>query len=197
VAAQTPEQGLFDVHEYSCDSQPCDAVLRGALAFLRRNFEDLPSNGRACADCHMPTESFQLSPAAARARFERLIARRARNPRADDPLFRPVDADDFRENGAAAHDFSNLVDNGLVRVTMPLPLNVRLIDPSTGQRRHACAQCCDYGTGLDTADLAAWRSARAGGGAGSEWPEPTGRLSARRAFRDAAGTGAQRPPCAR
>lgn len=30
----------------------------------------------------MPTESFQLSPAAARARFERLIARRARNPRA-------------------------------------------------------------------------------------------------------------------
>ena len=60
-------------------------------------------------------------------------ARRARNPHADDPLFRPVDADDFRVNGDAASDFSNLVENGLVRVTMPLPLNVRLIDPATGQ----------------------------------------------------------------
>ena len=48
-------------------------------------------------------------------------------------MFRPVDADDFRLNGDAASDFSNLVDNGLVRVTMPLPLNVRLIDPATGQ----------------------------------------------------------------
>ena len=116
-----------------CGGQPCDAVVRGALAFLRRNFEQLGSNGRACADCHMPSESFQLSPATARARFERLVARRVRNPRADDPLFRPVDADDFRVNGDSASDFSNLVDNGLVRVTMQLPLNVRLIDPATGQ----------------------------------------------------------------
>ena len=105
--------------------------MRGALAFVRRNFKELGSNGRACADCHMPSENFQLSPAAARARFERLMARRVRNPNADDPLFRPVDADDFRVNGDAASDFSNLVDNGLVRVTMPLPLNVRLIDPVT------------------------------------------------------------------
>jgi len=56
-----------------------------------------------------------------------------RNPNADDPLFRPVDADDFRINGANARDFSNLVENGLIRITMPLPLNVKLIDPSTGQ----------------------------------------------------------------
>ena len=52
---------------------------------------------------------------------------------ADDPLFRPVDADDFRVNGNNASDFSNLVENGLVRVTMPLPANVKLIDPATGQ----------------------------------------------------------------
>jgi hypothetical protein len=43
-----------------------------------------------------------------------------------------VDADDFRVNGENASDFSNLVDNGLVRVTMPLPVNVRLVDPVTG-----------------------------------------------------------------
>ena len=39
----------------------------------------------------------------------------------DDPLFRAIDADDFRVNGASAHDFTNLTQNGLVRVTLPLP----------------------------------------------------------------------------
>lgn len=117
----------------SCDNRPCDAVGRGRVAFNRRHFKDLGGNGRACADCHMPSEDFQLSPAAARARFERLLARRAHNRRADDPLFRPVDADDFREHGDEASDYSNLVDNGLIRITMPLPANVRLLDPASGQ----------------------------------------------------------------
>ena len=76
---------------------------------------------------------FQLSPSAARIRFEALQAKRVFNKNADDPLFRAVDADDFRVNGENASDFSNLVENGLVRVTMPLPLNVKLIDPTTGQ----------------------------------------------------------------
>src|SRR6266516_2994656 len=59
--------------------------------------------------------------------------KRENNKNADDPLFRPVDADDFRINGDNAIDFSNLVENGLIRITMPLPLNVKLIDPATGQ----------------------------------------------------------------
>src|SRR6266567_5573184 len=117
----------------NCDNPPCDAVARGRAAFNDRNLNDLGGNGRACADCHMPSESFQLSPAAARSRFDALQAEREHNPNADDPLFRPVDADDFRVNGNDASDFSNLVENGLVRVTMPLPLNVKLIDPATGQ----------------------------------------------------------------
>jgi hypothetical protein len=81
----------------------------------------------------MPSEAFQLSPSAARARFDELQARRETDPDADDPLFRPIDADDFRVNGDNASDFSNLVENGLVRVTMPLPLNVKLTDPETGE----------------------------------------------------------------
>jgi cytochrome c peroxidase len=117
----------------NCDEHPCDAVARGRAAFNDRNLNQIGGNGRACADCHMPSEGFQLSPAAARARFEVLRAERAHNPNADDPLFRPVDADDFRLNGDNASDFSNLVENGLVRVTMPLPPNVKLIDPATGQ----------------------------------------------------------------
>src|SRR5258705_10822066 len=117
----------------NCDEAPCDAVARGRAAFNDRNLSQLGGNGRSCADCHMPSENFQLSPAAARARFDALQAKLEHNKNADDPLFRPVDADDFRINGNDAIDFSNLVDNGLVRVTMPLPLNVKLIDPATGQ----------------------------------------------------------------
>ncbi len=119
--------------QLNCDEQPCDAVARGRAAFNRRNLNQLGGNGRSCADCHMPSEGFQLSPAAAQARFEALQVEREHNPNADDPLFRPVDADDFRINGDNAIDFSNLLENGLIRITMPLPLNVKLIDPITGQ----------------------------------------------------------------
>jgi cytochrome c peroxidase len=123
-------QGRGEI-KLNCQDTPCDSVARGRKAFTDRKLHDLGGNGRACADCHVPSESFQLSPAVARARFETLIARRARNKHADDPLFRPVDADDFREHGDAANDYSNLVENALVRVTLPLPPNVRLIDPAT------------------------------------------------------------------
>src|SRR4030095_13577863 len=117
----------------NCDVAPCDAVARGRAAFLDRNLKELGGNGRACADCHLPSAAFQLSLSAARIRCEALQAKRVFNKNADDPLFRAVDADDFRVNGENASDFSNLFENGLVRVTMPLPLNVKLVDPATGQ----------------------------------------------------------------
>lgn len=56
-------------------------------------------------------------PAFVEARFQILQLRRRGDPDADDPLFRPIDADDFRTNGDAASDFSNLRQNGLVRIT--------------------------------------------------------------------------------
>jgi hypothetical protein len=114
-----------------CGGEPCDAVLRGLLAFVDRSPAGLAGNGRACIDCHMPADSFQLSPASADARFKLLQWRRRWNPAADDPLFRPIDADDFRTKGDEASDFSNLRQNGLVRITFPLPPNMRLIDPAT------------------------------------------------------------------
>ena len=116
-----------------CGGEPCDAVARGFRGFFDRQLDGLNANGRACADCHMPTDSFQLSPASVEARFQFLQWRRRWNPDADDPLFRPIDADDFRINGDNASDFSNLRQNGLVRITFPLPPNIRLIDPATNQ----------------------------------------------------------------
>jgi len=116
---------------FECGGEPCDAVARGLRVFFDRGLEGLGANGRACADCHMAKDHFQLSPASVEARFERLQFRRERHPHADDPLFRPIDADDFRINGESASDFSNLRQNGLVRVTFTLPSNIRLIDPAT------------------------------------------------------------------
>ena len=46
----------------NCSNQPCDGVARGRAAFNDRNLQDLGGNGRACADCHVPSDSFQLSP---------------------------------------------------------------------------------------------------------------------------------------
>ncbi len=112
----------------------------------------------------MPTSSFQLSPADVEFRYRLLQLIRLFNPRADDPLFRPIDADDFRVNGDQASDFSNLRKNGLVRIVFPLPPNVRLIDP---------------GTNLPSAEASVdvWRSvpsvlnvALSGPGSSNPWP---------------------------
>ena len=115
----------------TCGGEACDAVFRGFFAFFDRSLHGMDGNGRSCADCHMPTDQFQLSPASAEARFQQLQKRRRWNPKADDPLFRPIDADDFRLNGARASDFRNLRENGLVRIEFSLPPNIRLIDPLT------------------------------------------------------------------
>ena len=99
------------------------SACRGRENFHDRALVGLGGNGRACADCHMESEHFQLTPAAARARFETMTMTGI-----DDPLFRAIDADDFRTAGAAAHDFTNVIENGLVRVTIALPPNVKLLD---------------------------------------------------------------------
>lgn len=104
-------------------SHQSSAVCRGKFGFHDRQLLGLGGNGRACADCHSPVERFQLSPARAQ---QRLAAMRATG--IDDPLFRAIDADDFRVLGEAARDFTNVTVNGLVRVTLPLPANVRLLD---------------------------------------------------------------------
>jgi len=114
-----------------CGGEPCAAILGGFRAFFDRRPDGLEGNGRSCADCHMATDQFQLSAANAETRFRLLQWRRRSNPRADDPLFRPIDADGFRTNGERAGDFSNLRQNGLVRISFPLPPNMRLIDPAT------------------------------------------------------------------
>ena len=131
---QQQDPGAASLHRaIDCGAEPCDAVARGFVAFMDRKLHKLDSNGRSCADCHMPSDHFQLSPASVESRFQDLQISRQSDPDADDPLFRPIDADDFRTNGNNATDYSNLRQNGLVRITFPLPANIRLIDPATNQ----------------------------------------------------------------
>jgi hypothetical protein len=122
-----PPDGL----EGLCGGEPCDAVARGLFHFFDRSPDGIAGNGRSCADCHMVTDRFQLSPANAERRFQLLQWLRHFDPDADDPLFRAIDADDFRTNGEDAHDWSNLRQNGLIRISFPLPPNIKLVDPVT------------------------------------------------------------------
>lgn len=105
----------------------CTAIdtpfCRGKANFNDRVLAGMGGNGRSCSDCHVESESFQLTPVGAQTRLARMISTGV-----DDPLFRAIDADDFRVNGAAARDFTNLTQNALVRVTIPLPANVKLLD---------------------------------------------------------------------
>ena len=99
------------------------AVCRGKANFNDATLTGLGGNGRSCAHCHVPADNFQLSPVNAQARFAKMTATGV-----DDPLFRAIDANDFRTLGAAARDFTNLTEHGLIRVTLPLPANVKLLD---------------------------------------------------------------------
>jgi cytochrome c peroxidase len=130
-AEETDGDRESEGHRHLCGGEPCDAVKRGFQAFFDRKLRGLGGNGRSCADCHVATDAFQLSPAEVEARFQRLQSRQEHHPESDDPLFRPIDADDFRTNGEAASDFSNLRQNGLVRITFTLPSNIKLVDPAT------------------------------------------------------------------
>jgi cytochrome c peroxidase len=73
------------------------------------------SNGRSCATCHVLDEGTTLLPASVEARFEQDPA---------DPLFNRLDADDPT---APMPTFDHL-RKGLVRVNLPLPDNMDVID---------------------------------------------------------------------
>jgi cytochrome c peroxidase len=72
------------------------------------------TNGRTCATCHVLDEHTTLTPDNVARRFEA----------ADDPLFLPLDADD----PSAAQPTYEHLKKGLVRVVLPLPDNMDVID---------------------------------------------------------------------
>jgi cytochrome c peroxidase len=109
---------LSAVAQNSAEPQSTGNAHSGEV-FFNVDFPNVHGNGRSCATCHVPEEAFQLTPANAEARFQALQQRRLSNPQADDPLFRPMDAND------GTNDFTNLRRHALVRVFIELPVDAQ------------------------------------------------------------------------
>lgn len=82
-------------------------------------FQSLGTNGRSCASCHLAGDAFGLSAASAQARFA--------STGGTDPMFAAIDGANCPTatpaDGPAS--YSLLLNNGLIRVFMPLPANAQ------------------------------------------------------------------------
>jgi cytochrome c peroxidase len=105
--------------EFGASPQEKEKAIKGAVNF----FTPYPDgNGRACATCHNPDDGYSLSPKTVETRWQRLQRAKQIDAKADDPLFRSIDADDGND------DFTMLRSRALVKVRVPLPARVRLTD---------------------------------------------------------------------
>lgn len=112
--------GCIDSTEPDAPTPPVDVSTSTAQLHLgqgRQLFEHAfaGTNGRSCATCHELASHGVLPP-------DHVTARLAADP--SDPLFSRLDADD----PAAAVPTFNHLERGLVRVTLPLPANMDVID---------------------------------------------------------------------
>jgi hypothetical protein len=81
-------------------------------------FQSLGTNGRSCASCHLASQAFSFSAAAAKARFEQSAGQ--------DPLFASVDGANCPS--AAQGDRSGrslILQAGLIRIPLPMPANAQ------------------------------------------------------------------------
>jgi len=85
--------------------------IRGGLLF---QFEEFHGNDRTCGDCHRPLSFFDLSPQDVQSIHQ---------IDADNPLFRPLDSND-----GVGNDYSDMINDGLVRVHVVLAPNVTVDD---------------------------------------------------------------------
>ena len=120
----------------ACSSPPAGDSVAGEALFHDRTPPGLGGNGRACSDCHTDASGFQVGPVDVEARYQQMVATGI-----DDPLFRPIDADDFAANGPLAADYTNLRSNGLFRIRMPLPANIKLVEPTSCTTAGVPAPC--------------------------------------------------------
>ncbi len=81
-------------------------------------FKSLGTNGRSCVSCHTPSDAWTVTPAHIEERFEA--------SQGTDPIFRPVDgancpSADVSTVEARRQAYSNLLNKGLIRVSMGVP----------------------------------------------------------------------------
>ncbi|MEO8802243.1 MAG: hypothetical protein ABI304_14320 [Rudaea sp.] len=83
-------------------------------------FQALGSNGRSCGSCHVAKDGWTITPSDLQARF---IASNG-----TDPVFRPVDGAtsplaDVSSVNARRNAYSMLLNKGLLRIGLPIPVN--------------------------------------------------------------------------
>jgi cytochrome c peroxidase len=113
AGAATPAPALLTF----ADSSGAIATWTAAGAIDTSNpfFQSLGTNGRSCASCHVPSQGFSITPPGLRARYSQ--------SNGADPVFAAVDGANcpsVRAADRAGH--SLLLQHGLIRVALPLPL---------------------------------------------------------------------------
>lgn len=83
-------------------------------------FSPLGTNGRTCHSCHVAGDGWSINPTDLQQRFQ--------STQGTDPVFRPVDgancpSDDVSTLAAATTAYSQLLNFGLIRITLPVPAN--------------------------------------------------------------------------
>ena len=83
-------------------------------------FASLGSNDRTCASCHDAADGWSITPAHLQQRFN--------DTQGTDPIFRTLDgancpSDDVSTLAAATSAYSQLLNHGLIRMTLPVPAN--------------------------------------------------------------------------
>jgi cytochrome c peroxidase len=102
-------------------------------------FQSLGTNGRSCGTCHGVSNAMSFSTAQAQARFAATSGA--------DPLFADVDgANCPGTNRSEASAHSLLLQNGLIRVSLPIPANAQF-DVETVYDPYGCADTTDPNTG--------------------------------------------------
>jgi cytochrome c peroxidase len=93
-------------------------VSTGPLDLTGPFFQSLGTNGRSCASCHQPGESWSITP--------RNVQQRFNMTQGADPIFRPndganCDTADVSTVAARRTAYSLLLNRGLIRVELPVP----------------------------------------------------------------------------
>jgi cytochrome c peroxidase len=101
--------------------QPGAATATASNAF----FQNLGTNGRTCFTCHQPQNSWTISAASARTRFE--------SSAGQDPLFRLVDgatcpSDNVSTLEAKREAYKLLIEKGLIRIGIKLPVSPNVLE---------------------------------------------------------------------
>ncbi len=83
-------------------------------------FQSIGTNGRTCASCHVPSSAWGITPSEVQARFN--------STQGTDPIFRTNDGANCPSADVSTVDarraaYSQLLDKGLIRVSMSVPAN--------------------------------------------------------------------------